>query len=97
MYVQSGLGSYRTKRGMGDTVVTDPVTGQVKVVTSAPVTTETVSSSGQSVYTDSSGNVVFAPSSSGSSVTDWLNQNSTMVAVGAAAFVALLLFAKAGR
>ena len=77
-------------------VVTDPVTGQVKVVTSAPITTETVSSSGQSVYTDSSGNVIFAPSTSGS-LTDWLNQNSTMVMLGAGAFLALILIAKAGR
>jgi hypothetical protein len=88
---------YGLRGGLGeDTIVTDPVTGQVKVVTSGPITTETVSSSGQSVYTDSSGNVVFAPSVP-ASFTSWLNANSTYVAIGAAAFIGLLLFAKAGR
>ena len=65
-------------------------------VTDTPITTDTVSSTGQNVYTDSSGTVIFAPSSSGSS-TDWLNQNSTMLMLGAGAFLALILFAKAGR
>lgn len=36
----------------------------------------------------------FAPSPS---FTQWLNQNSTMVAVGAGVFVLAILFAKAGR
>jgi hypothetical protein len=31
------------------------------------------------------------------SLTQWLNQNSTMVAVGAGVFVLAILFAKAGR
>ena len=93
MYVQSGLGAYRRKRGMGDTVVTDPTTGVSRVVTSAPITTETVSTSGQSVYTDASGNVVFAPAVAWS-LTDWLNTNSTMVAVGAGVVVLMFLFAR---
>ena len=65
-------------------------------VTDTPITTDTVSSTGQNVYTDSSGTVIFAPSSSGS-LTDWLNQNSTLAIGVAVAFGALLLFAKAGR
>ena len=89
MYVQSGLG----RRGMGDTVVTDPVTGAVKVVTSAPITTDTVTSSGANVFTDSSGSI-FATDSS---LTSWMNNNSTLLVVAAVAFGGLLLFAKAGR
>lgn len=65
-------------------------------VMDTPITTETVSGTGQSVYTDASGNVVFAPSAP-ASLTDWLNTNSTMVMIGAATFLGLLLFAKAGR
>jgi hypothetical protein len=63
-------------------------------VTDAPITTDTVTSSGANVYTDASGNITVG---SGQSLTSWLNANSTMVAVGVAGFVALLLFAKAGR
>jgi hypothetical protein len=61
---------------------------------STPITTDTVSSSGANVYQDSSGNVIGTGSAS---LTDWLNQNSTVVMVGAAAIVGLLLFMKAGR
>ena len=80
-------------RGFGDTVVTDPVTGQVSVVTSAPITTDTVSSSGQNVYTTSSGAAVAVDSS----LTSWLNNNSTLAIGLAVGAVVLLMFAKAGR
>lgn len=66
-------------------------------VMDTPITTDTVSSSGQNVYTDSSGQVIFVPSGSSGSLTDWLNQNSTMLMLGAGAFLALILVAKAGR
>jgi hypothetical protein len=65
-------------------------------VMDTPITTDTVSSSGQNVYTDSLGQVIF-PSGSPGSLTDWFNQNSTMVMLGAGAFLALILVAKAGR
>ena len=65
-------------------------------VMNTPITSDTVSSSGTNVYENSSGQVIF-PSSSSGSFTDWLNNNTTLaigVAVGA---VVLLMFAKAGR
>ena len=65
-------------------------------VTDTPITTDTVSGSGQNVYTDSSGQVIFVPSSSGSPA-NWLNSNSTMLMLGAGALVLLVLVAKAGR
>jgi hypothetical protein len=37
------------------------------------------------------------PAAQAQTLTQWFNANSTMVALGAAGFVALLLFAKAGR
>jgi hypothetical protein len=63
-------------------------------VMSTPITTDTVSASGQNVYQDASGTVIGTGSGS---ITDWLNQNSTMVMVGAGALLALILVAKAGR
>lgn len=97
MYVKvNGMGA-RRRRGFGAaTVVTDPTTGQQKVVMDTPITTETVLPSGQSVFQDASGNVI-GTGSSQPSLTEWLNTNSTMVAIGAAAFVGLIFFAKAGR
>ena len=65
-------------------------------VTDTPITTDTVTSSGVNVYTDSSGAIIGTGSSS-QSLTDWLNANSTMVMLGAGAFLALILVAKAGR
>lgn len=44
-------------RGLGDTVTYDAA-GNPTVVTSAPITTDTVSASGQNVYTNASGQVV---------------------------------------
>jgi hypothetical protein len=46
----------------------------------------------------SGGTYPLAPAQSLSvKATSWLNANSTYVAIGAAAFIGLLLFAKAGR
>lgn len=39
----------------------------------------------------------YLPSSSGGGVTSWLNAHSTLVAVGAGAFVLAMLFAGGGR
>jgi hypothetical protein len=80
---------------MGDTVVTN-ADGTVSVVTSAPITTDTVSSSGQNVYTNSAGQVVTAPTSASASLTNWLN-NNTGLAVGIAVAVVGLLFVAKGR
>lgn len=75
-------------------VVTDPVTGAVRVVTSTPITTETVYASGApSVYTDASGVPLPAQTQS---LSQWLNQNSTTVAVGAVALLAFIVIVKAG-
>ena len=92
MYVESGLGGYRARRGLAGGQMVNGV-----YVTDTPITTETVYGSGaQSTYTDYSGESI-APAGGGSSLTSWLNQNSTMVAVGAGVFVLALLFARSGR
>ena len=95
MYVpiNSGMG----RMGMGD--VMPAGSGQMVngvYVMNTPITTDTVTSSGTNLYQDSTGAVVTAPTSP-QTLTAWLNANSTMVAVGAAAFVGLLFFMRAGR
>jgi hypothetical protein len=87
MYVESGLGGYRTRRGMGaaenpDTNVYD-ASGNI-VPENAGTTYGTVSG----------GTMPLNPSPS---FQQWLNTNSTMVAVGAGVVVLAILFAKAGR
>ena len=83
MYVRSN------GRGMGDAqVVTDPVTGEQKVViTGGPLTTATVTPTG-TTYQNYAGQVIGVSTASGGSLTDFLNQNGTAVAIGAA----ILLF-----
>jgi len=91
MYVTSGLGSYRTKRGMGD-VATAPENPDTNVYdASGNVVPE---NAGTTYGTVSGGTMPLNPSPS---FQQWLNQNSTMVMVGAGVFVAAILFAKAGR
>ena len=81
-------------RGLGDTVVTDPVTGQQKVILSTPTTENVYASGAPSTFVDASGTITTA---SPGTLTDWLNTNATMVALGAAALLALFVVAKAGR
>jgi hypothetical protein len=81
--------NYRRRRGMGDGSMVNGV-----YVMTTPITTDTVTSSGTNVYTDSSGNITVG---SGSSLTSWLNQNSTLAIGIAVAVVGLLFVAKAGR
>jgi hypothetical protein len=86
MYVSSrGLSGVR-RRGLGFNLASE----QPSVVRTAGDTyTEQI---------DSSGDYVGPVGSAGSpNLTQWLNQNSGKVAIGAAGFFALMLFAKAGR
>ena len=91
MYVQSGLGAYRRKRGIGD-VATAPENPDTNVYdASGNIVPENAGTTYGSV---SGGHDPLNPSPS---FQQWLNQNSTMVAVGAGVFVLALLFAKSGR
>ena len=85
MYVQSGMGA---RRGLGDGTMVNGV-----YVMTTPITTDTVSSSGVNVTTDSAGNVVIPLQTSGASLTDWLNNNTSLALGLAAAAVAAVLFA----
>jgi hypothetical protein len=86
----------RQIRGLGDTVVTDPVTGEQKVVTSAPITSVTVTPSGQDIYQDSSGNVFAIGQQSGGAadVTSWINNNAGKIALGVGAVFALMILGR---
>ena len=87
MYVASGLGAYRRKRGMGD--AENPDTNVYDA--SGNIVPE---NAGTTYGTVSGGTYPLNPSPS---FQQWLNTNSTMVAVGAGVFVLALLFARSGR
>ena len=90
----------RRRRGVGDLSVSiDPTTGQP--IVSGVATSVNVPSSGAATYYDiTSGTPVqIFPTggSSSSSVTSWLNSNSTAVLIAAGAFVGLIFLSSAMR
>jgi hypothetical protein len=91
MYVASGLGSYRTKRGMGD-VATAPENPDTNVYDASGNIVPP--NAGTTYGTVSGGTMPLNPSPS---FQQWLNTNSTMVAVGAGVVVLAFLFAWSGR
>lgn len=107
MYVHTnaGLGAYR-RRGMGAVTydaqgmpIEDPANTTLGAQSGGtyplgPVDSGNVCDSTSRMFDPNLCNTLYVPKTS---LTSWLNTNSTMVAVGAAAFVGLLLFAKAGR
>ena len=102
MYVSTnaGLGA-RRRRGFGDTSSTDttgaPCPGSPGCPGYvAPGSTDWQNSILNEILANQQTSAAAQQTSTGT-LTAWLNANSTMVALGAAGFVALLLFAKAGR
>lgn len=86
MYVESGLGNYRRRRGLGAPLGYDEEGLPIE-------------NPDDTTYGTQSGGT-YPPSSVqpfATRATSWLNQNSTMVAVGAGVFLVAILFAKAGR
>ena len=92
MYVKTGMGAYRPRRrGMGGCSAVTGADGQPRVVCDTPINTDVVTTSGQNITTDASGNVILVSTPSLiPGIPNW--------AVGAGAgMLFLMMFAKAGR
>ena len=76
--------------GLGDGQMVNGV-----YVMSTPITTDTVLPSGTNVYSDASGVSISAPTSGGFAA--WVNQNSTLVMVGAGVLVVLAMLSRGRR
>ena len=91
MYISTGMSGYR--RGLGAEAMGPPVDPNASV--QAPDVQQQIADVWSYLWSQPA--AVATTTVAAPSMTQWLNQNAGKVAIGAVAFVGLMLFAKAGR